>query len=561
MDVISSRAVPWRTPGICPIALTEKLRAIRELRLPEQAQDLAGNPRLLEMMWFIQWRSHQPGGLDKFVQELLLEFPERMRSPAMRAVPWPRSGHYTLEECVQLWGSLPKNRRTMADRLAEERASGREQTSPSEMLGGFKTDGSATMLLSCAKDIAYLLRGDLSELRKIDLATHRNAARLVETLTPGFFWNECVEEAFKSLAGRLARICVEPGQGFSTSDVWYFDDLAGALIEMMDRHAARERQSIAKTTVSEMIMDRFEFAVEMRASVLIAGDARLGKSVTFEAACRMRPGRARLVTVPEGVGVRELVEKHAEAIYLAMPAGTTLREHNAAVAMVVRQSGLFFSYDEFHFAIPQKPPRNGSPPRMDWIRANVVDMKRGAAFSTTRQAYGTSMSEFLKQTKWAVEQWAGRLDSLRCFGSDPGDTQTPVFSREDILAIATHKFPEIAAEVLEYIAIAALGASAAPQVLESLLKAATWSAMKAGRSKPNTRDAEGAIAEWKESVRHESFEVGVPDAMEIKGSPTLCDARSEPAALLPRGGRPPAIDFPSKRALSPTPDSRALETA
>ncbi len=567
LDLIRQRQIPWRTPGICPLAVSNKLKAIRELREPKLAEQLNDEPRLAELLWFLQWRSHQPGGLDKFVQEFLLEFPECIHTRQMAEIPRPRSGCYSLEECVHLWGSLPKNKKTPWDNGLGHGEPGHATSSAAERLTLCELN--EHRLLNCASDIAYLLEGDTSELRKIDLATHRNAARLVATLTPDFFFKECADEALHKLPGYLAALCVELGPGFGEGGVWYFDGLIAALLEGMDRHATKARAAIAKTTVSETVFDKLEFAIGMRANVLLAGDARLGKSVTLEAESRMRPGQCRLVTIPNETGEREFMEAHAKALHWSYDSKTPTNELKSAVKHIVAHSGLFLAYDEFHFAVPSRPRRNGSPPRLDWIRCNVVDRKLGVVFCTTRQGYGRALSEFMKDTKWAIEQWAGRLHDVTLFGSDADDSAAaPALNPDDILAIAAQKFPDVDNAVLEEIASEAYDTNTAPHTVEAILLQACWLARKAGRSTPTEADARLAIQEWKRQPAHEAFErrsgppaIPPPVVAPLPEVPSVSvqAPRSPAAAGLPRRGQTPALplDEPtSSRAAS----RHALET-
>ncbi len=92
LDIIRQHSAPWRTPGICPLAVADKIKAIRELRAPDIAAQVDACPRLIELMWFLQWLSHQPGGFGKFGRDFLLEFPELLRTAEMVSVGWPRSG-------------------------------------------------------------------------------------------------------------------------------------------------------------------------------------------------------------------------------------------------------------------------------------------------------------------------------------------------------------------------------------------------------------------------------------------------------------------------------------
>src|SRR5208282_5289724 len=63
-------------------------------------------------LWFIQWKSLQPGGLFKFTEEILEEFPERIGTPTMRRAAGRK---LSIEEKVQTWGELPRPGRPYAE--------------------------------------------------------------------------------------------------------------------------------------------------------------------------------------------------------------------------------------------------------------------------------------------------------------------------------------------------------------------------------------------------------------------------------------------------------------
>ena len=52
--------------AVRPELIAEKLRAIRNLEEPRLSNEVREQPRIPEMLFFLQWRSMQPGGLPKF---------------------------------------------------------------------------------------------------------------------------------------------------------------------------------------------------------------------------------------------------------------------------------------------------------------------------------------------------------------------------------------------------------------------------------------------------------------------------------------------------------------
>ena len=68
---------------IRPHILAAKLAAAADLSQPLLARIFAKQPRLMEALWFLQWQSMQPGGLEKFSRALIAEFPGRIGPAAL----------------------------------------------------------------------------------------------------------------------------------------------------------------------------------------------------------------------------------------------------------------------------------------------------------------------------------------------------------------------------------------------------------------------------------------------------------------------------------------------
>src|ERR1035441_4730526 len=96
-----------RTP-IRPELLAAKLAAIRNYEYPELLAQVTANPRLVEILWYLQAMSLRPGGLLKFVEELLAEFPERLGTPTMIGA---QSESFRASEKLTIFYELPRGHR------------------------------------------------------------------------------------------------------------------------------------------------------------------------------------------------------------------------------------------------------------------------------------------------------------------------------------------------------------------------------------------------------------------------------------------------------------------
>src|SRR5216684_3003098 len=99
---------PQEVGIIRPELVAHKLAAIRNYEQPKLLAQIEDNPRLVEMLWFIQYVSMQPGGLVKFCKEMLDAFPEHIGTETMIRA---RGRNYTLVEKVEINSELPKAHR------------------------------------------------------------------------------------------------------------------------------------------------------------------------------------------------------------------------------------------------------------------------------------------------------------------------------------------------------------------------------------------------------------------------------------------------------------------
>src|ERR1017187_7214850 len=96
-----------QTVGIIrPEAVADKLAAIRNHEYPELLAQITAQPRLPELMWFLQYISMQPGGLVKFCADMLEQMPDRFGTSTMRGV---EGTEYTLDLKSYIGGEMPSD--------------------------------------------------------------------------------------------------------------------------------------------------------------------------------------------------------------------------------------------------------------------------------------------------------------------------------------------------------------------------------------------------------------------------------------------------------------------
>src|SRR6266446_3906800 len=86
--------------------LVSKMVAVQNGDYPRIAEQLAATPRLEEALWFIQWKSRQPGGLMKLAADLALSHDDRMGFKIIWEYGYPFDDKWTMDQCLTVWKAM-----------------------------------------------------------------------------------------------------------------------------------------------------------------------------------------------------------------------------------------------------------------------------------------------------------------------------------------------------------------------------------------------------------------------------------------------------------------------
>ncbi|HWY29564.1 MAG TPA: hypothetical protein VNX46_02340 [Candidatus Acidoferrum sp.] len=372
-----------------------------KLRGPSFAGQVAKHPRRLELLWFLQWASFQPGGLPALSEKILSRYQDRLGTEVMRRQK-ATNGQWSAESCQAVWQNPPAHGCSEFDRWMEH----------------------------CAL-----------------IPTPNVIREGVKKFNRDYFLAVCQNHQRNTLPARLAALCSVQESQFEDAGLYSrndtFADLYPALFDYMDHHAAMELEKLGKNRVTELVFNRLDFAIEEKYPVIILGDSRIGKTKSVSTWCAMRPGKARLVTLPDTSREWELYTAHADALGLPYNPNTTVRTLKRAVEFAMQNSGMFFVYDEAQMALPQKYDRNTVPRRLNWLRSQVIDKSIGCAFFATRQNYQHDMQRFVSVTQYQMEQWLGRIAPALILPAD--------LDHCDMLSAAKALFPGMDSDLLALI--------------------------------------------------------------------------------------------------------------
>ena len=164
--------------SIRPEVIANKLAAIRRGEYPGLSKELETTPALAEMLWFLQFVSLEPGGLQKFASELLKDFHEHLGTELMLKVGTPKNGRYSAQQAANIWSEI--------DRKGE------------------------IFRLGWASEV-YTVE-DFSEIERGESAFAKENSELLERLCPETAQAHCGKAAEAELASFLAQYCNNPAQ-------------------------------------------------------------------------------------------------------------------------------------------------------------------------------------------------------------------------------------------------------------------------------------------------------------------------------------------------------------
>lgn len=209
------------------------------------------------------------------------------------------------------------------------------------------------------------------------------------------------------------------------------------------------------------------------------------------------------------------------------------------VEYVLAHGGLFITYDESHWLIPQNYSAKTPPARMNWVRSRIIDRGMGVAFFSTRQNYQSSLGRFAKKTQYQFQQWIGRIA--------PPLILPDALDAEELLAAALAKFPSVDPDMLAIVVERCFARKTGFQELPGVVEYALFLADRAGRQDISLDDVDGAFGEF----------LGEPKATAAPSSP----APRADAAQTPRTSRQPVASPPRflAQTTQPTTEIRSRQ--
>ncbi len=515
--------------AVSPLTIATKLAAADNLTEPAFAEKLRQKPRLVELLWFLQWVTTQPGGMDKFALDVIAEFTPQF----VASVLHDDSATLTVESRAAIWKSLPGDVKCGLISAA------------------CWMESELCINPNSRAALAAYDRRNFSGGYPDTVTPREKAAfnAVCQKLTLAQFRDAILDAARADLPNRLRSICEGPARWIDSAP-WYCPKLIDVLFEAMAAHTARIELQLARTEVVSLAFDRLDYAWQQKVLVKIEGDARTGKSEAIKAYAAMYPGRARLVATPCSNSLRDLLLAVADAVGLPYTINVDTCDLKDHVQFIIRHSRLFLIFDEAHFLLPMSYGRNTNPARLDWVRTEIVDKGLPVALVCTPQAFKHGVSRFEKWTGYNFTQFFGRIMLNVNLPNE--------LSESDLLAVTAIHGADIPENLYRFIATRAAQSDGYLKVIEAICKRARYIAKRDGHPAITRADVELAESEVQPGRARAPPKPAAPrqQPIAVKRTRPIRPAAVAPALQGPaRHNSPaPALEAPA-RAAAP-----ALET-
>jgi len=304
-----------------------------------------------ELLWFLQFKSHQKGGLQRLAEELIEKWPERNATKSIQAFGVKPGQVYTAQQMRAVRVELPSSRFEDGPERLED------------------------CLSSC-----------------------QNAASNL---------GQFLMEMCTNPANRFGHV-----YQLKECSPWYFPTLIETLREYQRLSAAQVRAKLVLTEVGRQVFETLDYSLQKNCVTLIIGLERIGKTHASKAWCAMRPGRARFVEVPsynDDIGFFKAI---AASLGVSINQNSKAQELRNRIEQALAPGDLMLVLDNGHYMWPSSYYRDAMPNRINWLMTALADKKIPASIVTTPQFFD-SQKALKKRIAWRDAQFTGRIGLIQ----------------------------------------------------------------------------------------------------------------------------------------------------
>lgn len=353
-----------------------------------------------KLVWWLQYVSHRPGGLDALAEDLRAKFADRIGSPSMLTFG---------QEPRQIYSA------------AQVRAIRREVDA-----AGYFYD-----------EERFPLKDDHP------ISEHINAPSSYPAAT---FTKLAKAAASDELGNLLEEICLRPEPDLAWFAPWWFPGLVDALLEHKAASAALVASGAVMTTIAREIHTEMERASKTGRLALLHGVWGRGKSFAAKLWCDINPDRARFAEVPSGSDDIGFYRAIAKSLGVSINLNSKAQQLRDRIEDSLEGGNILLCLDEAHQCWPPGNYRQALPGRVSWIM-RLYNKKIPVVLITTPQFF-VSQGQVERRTGWASEQFTGRI----YFKTLPQSN-----TLEDLTAVGQRLLPGVPKSLVEGVAGLARG--------------------------------------------------------------------------------------------------------
>lgn len=421
-----------------------------------------------ELVWFLQWRSHQDGGLKRLVADLCARFPDRIATPAMQQLGVKPGQIYNAKQVEQVRAEIPSGEIDFLLKgetdLAAFVSVPDEPTDPVERYTGTWRQDRESALSRVEAD----------------------AAKHPASYAAADFSTRCRDAAAQHLERQIGELCLDPSIALVDGSPWYFPTLVSTLRGLLARHVATRRAATNNTAIGKQVFEALDYALATGKMVLIDGRERRGKSHATKSWCEQHQGAVRYALLEATNDDFSFFRILAESIGVSCSLKSKAQELRERVAETLQKSKLMLVIDEAHYLWPQSHYRHTTPGRINWLMTALVNHGVPVALVTTPQFF-RSQKEIEDRTHWTSGQFTGRIGHYAKLPEN--------LSQDDLRLVARTMLPEGDSRSIESLADYAQGSKKYLAAVEDAASRARYLASKAGRNKVQFADVKQAILE------------------------------------------------------------------
>jgi hypothetical protein len=430
-----------------------------------------------QLIFFLQSRSLEEGGVEALVEDIIALVPEHFRTETMRRNPVADGEAYL--------GAV-------ADDIRREltRASSIKECS----------DGALSAKWSENEEFAEAAIEEVIEAGSAS-GSWRRPARPVPTpaIPAESAIADCMGRARAELPRMIVEICIRPRlqvlpsgwklsnrlqRGDEVCDIPFLRHLGWTLDVYWSRYVQRSRAGFAQTTIAAALHPALDYALETHRMVLIEGNSGVGKTESSKAWCDRNRHVARYLTL-SGISNRTtLCRSLAHALGLPKSMALSATKILPRIEDFLRESRLMLVIDEAHYLWPQTNRPERSPELINWLMTACSNRGVPVALVTTSD-WDRLRGNTEKHTRWNSEQLGRRINRRLKLPEHP--------SQEDFLAVLRTVAKDVSPPAQDLIAAYGMSRNGSLTRMIDTLEDARRLAVDAGRRSVTAKDVLSAV--------------------------------------------------------------------